>query len=365
MIYTLYFILFSIFAFLNCFVIKQNRGNIYLLLIISFFLLVFQDGFRWDVGTDWGPYYMYFEQCNTVQSDSDEFEIGYVLLNKIINTFTDNYTVFLVVHALLLYFSVFYFIRKISLYPLLSVLLYYAFMNANMGMNRQFLALMVALISVRFILQREIIKFSICIIVGFLFHSSILLFFPAYFLCSKLSMKVILVLLFLGIVISISGVINLIPFELLFVFDDRMAFKMDTYTSAGVANVSLINTILALYSRVIWLVILLIFRDKYNDDFECKDKFNLCFNLYLVSIFFYMIFNGSILQIIISRGLIYYGIFAVIAIPYVFTCFKGNANKLIAFSMIVFYAWIMFAKNMNAHIDTVGDIFNPYTNVLF
>jgi len=365
MIYTLYFILFSIFAFFNCFVVKQNRGNIYLFLILSFLLLVFQDGFRWGVGTDWEPYYKYFEQCNTVQSDSDEFEIGYVLLNKVINTFTDNYTVFLVIHALLLYISVFYFIRKNSLYPLLSVLLYYANMNANMGMNRQFLALIVALISVQFILQREMIKFSICIFIGFLFHSSILLFVPAYFLYSKLSMKVVLILLLGGIVISVSGIINVIPFELLFVFDDRMAFKLDAYTSAGVVDVSFVNVIMALFSRVIWLVILLIFRDKYTDDFEWKDKFNLCFNLYLVSIVFYMIFNGSILQIIVSRGLIYYGIFSIIAIPYVFTCFKGSSNKLIAFSMIVLYAWIMFTKNMNAHIATVGDIFNPYINVLF
>lgn len=365
MIYTLYFILLSIFAFLNCFVIKQNKGNIYLLLILSFFLLVFQDGFRWEVGTDWEPYYKYFEQCNTVQSDSDEFEIGYVLMNKIINTFTDNYTVYLIIHAFLLYFSVFSFIRKNSFYPLLSVLLYYAFMNGNMGMNRQFLALIMALISVQYILQRELIKFSICVFIGLFFHSSILLFVPAYFLSVKLSVKVILVLLFLGGIISISGIINLIPFELLFVFDDRMAFKMNAYTSVGVVNVSLINTIIAMSSRVIWLIVLLIFRDKYNEDSEWKCKFNLSFNLYFVSIVFYMIFNGSILHIVVSRGLMYYGIFAIIAIPYVFTCFKGNINKLIAFSMIVLYAWIMFTKNMSAHISTVGDIFNPYTNVLF
>lgn len=366
MIYNVYFTVFAIGALVGCFAKPNNTSIRHLLFFMFFVMLIFQDGFRWEIGTDWNPYYEYFEKCNTVQSESDDFEIGYVYFNKIMNDLTGNYTVFLVLHALLLYSTIFSFIKKYSLYPLLSLLLYYAFMNANMGMNRQFLALIFALISIKFILQRRFVYFLICIYLGFLFHSSILLFAPAYFLCKELNIRIIIGLLLFGVGIAVSGIINTLPFELLFVINDRMSSKLEIYTSGGTANLSMINTILSLTARLFWLILLLLVRNRFGCDVDSRDKFNLCFNLYLVSVVIYMAFNGSVLQIIVSRGLIYYSIFAVIAIPYVYASFKGAVNKFIVFCVILLYAWVMFTKNMNAHTEVGGsDIFNPYVNVLF
>ena len=364
MIYTVYFIILAVFAFLGTFKIKGVK-RILPLYVLAFLLLVFHDGFRWEVGTDWAPYYNYFEHCTSPEAQSLGFEVGYSLLNKIVYLLTGNYSVFLILHACILYIAVFIFCKQYSLYPILSIFLYYCLLIGNLGMNRQFLALVFVFISIRYIIERDLIKFLLCIIVGFFFHNSIILFLPAYIIGNKeLSTKSIIIILSLSVGIYLSGIINRIPDSVVLLLPGSLQSKYDIYTSMELQTISIVNILLGLLIRMSFLLILLVFRKNFVNS-PIKDRFNVFFNLYLVSIVMYIIFNGSILQIVVSRGVLYYNIVAIIIIPYILALFKGNANKILCFLLIIAYAGFMMIKNMNAFLSTAGDIFRPYTSILF
>lgn len=364
MIYTIYFIILAIFAFLGTFRIKGVK-RILPLYVLAFVLLVFHDGFRWEVGTDWAPYYNYFEHCTSPEAQSLGFEVGYSLLNQIVYLLTGSYSVFLIIHACILYIAVFIFCKQYSLYPILSIFLYYCLLIGNLGMNRQFLALVFVFISIRYIIERNLFKFLLCIIVGFLFHSSIILFLPAYIIGNKvLSTKFIIIILLLSIGIYFSGIINHIPNSVALLLPGNLQSKYEIYTSKESQSISIVNIVLGLLIRMSFLLVLLVFRKRFASS-PIKERFNLFLNLYLVSIVIYIIFNGSVLQIIVSRGLLYYNIVSIIIIPYILALFKGNVNKILCFLLILAYAGLMMIKNMNVYLSTAGDIFRPYNSILF
>ncbi len=333
-------------------------------MVLPFIMLIVQDGFRWEIGTDWEPYYTFFENVN-ILGDDTEFEIGYVYLNKFISSIGGNYTLFLIVHALILYSMIFAFTKKYSYYPLVSIFLYYAFYISVMGMNRQFLAVVFALFSVKYILNRDAIKFGICIALGCLFHLSILMFIPAFFCKFNVKTKVCIGLGIFALLFSLSGVLNLIPSEIFLFMGDNSAAKVSFYLGQGAESHSIVNSLLSLLRRSTWLILLLIFRCKFVNHPQWSDKFNLCFNLYFLSTLIYIMFDGSNFQIVVSRGLIYYNIFEIVMIPYVLTFFQGRTNKFFAYVVIILYAMIMMNKGMSSYTPVVGDIFNPYKSVLF
>lgn len=92
----------SLFVFLEMFnkdIIEKYK---YVFAFTCFALLVFQDGFRWETGTDWDPYHNFFEELTiSEQPEDSEFDIGYVWFTYFIRTLTDNYTVFLTIYAIL------------------------------------------------------------------------------------------------------------------------------------------------------------------------------------------------------------------------------------------------------------------------
>src|SRR5574344_2106865 len=130
----------SILAFLEIFNRDITENYKALFAFICFSLLVFQDGFRWETGTDCTVYRTYFEQLtldydwNT--GDSEYFDIGYVLFCYALRIFTDNYTIFLVLYSLIFYSIFFYFIFKLSNSPFVSLLLFYMVTIYYLGMNR-------------------------------------------------------------------------------------------------------------------------------------------------------------------------------------------------------------------------------------
>ena len=132
----------SIFVFLEIFNKDILEKYKYVFTFICFALLVFQDGFRWETGTDWDPYYYFFENLTlSITPEDSDFDIGYVLFSYLIRVFTDNYTVFLTILAVCFYSAFFYFIFKSSGYPFTSLLIFYMGTVSYMGMNRQFMAM--------------------------------------------------------------------------------------------------------------------------------------------------------------------------------------------------------------------------------
>lgn len=103
-------------------------------------------GFRWETGTDWFPYYKLF-YTSEVSSDYDSIvfgiDWGFILLNRLVYLISDDYTVFLLIDALLALGAMMIFIERSTSFPNMGVYLFYTTyaMTHFMGSNRRMLAI--------------------------------------------------------------------------------------------------------------------------------------------------------------------------------------------------------------------------------
>lgn len=109
-------------------------------------MIVLLIGLRWNTGTDWMPYLRVFYTTDSSSDyDSVVFGIdqGYVLLNRIVFYFSDNYSVFLLIDACIAVGAVYVFIEKSTRLPNMGVYLFYTcyVVTHFMGSNRRMLAI--------------------------------------------------------------------------------------------------------------------------------------------------------------------------------------------------------------------------------
>lgn len=327
--------------------------------IIAILLLIFHDGFRWGVGTDWEVYLYSFELNDW---DNVDMEIGYIWLNKLVNLFSNNYTVFLVVHAIIVYSFVSNTIFKYSIYPLLSLFLFYCLMITYLGMNRQYIALAISIYSYRYLIENKKLLFLLSMAIAAFFHTSALIFIFAVFLNREIKISYIVWILVFSFGISLSGIINKLPLNLFLLLSDNVGGKMLFYGQSYELDTNMINTLLSLAKRSVWIIIVLVYRDKLID----YDKnFNFIFNIYFISTIIYLLFNNTILQIVVARGMMYYNIAEIFIIPYVFLIINSKEVKKLALLFVLIYGAITIVKSMNFYKEDLGvDIFRPYNSVL-
>lgn len=352
--------IFSIFVFLEMFnkdIIEKYK---FVFAFICFALLVFQDGFRWETGTDWEPYYNFFEELTiSTQPEESEFDLGYIIFTYIIRTITDNYTVFLTVFALLFYSSFFYFIFKASDYPFTSLLIFYMGTVYYMGMNRQFMAMMFYAIGLIGLIKGRKIYFIAALILGAFFHKTILMGFIALFLNKKLNNIVIASILSITVLIAASGIINKFPIGIFAVLGEQAGDKMEYYSINGDPTSNIVSMILATIRRLIWIVPLLIFDKQIT---EKPKGYYLFFNLYFIGTAFYILCNGTILQIIVSRALIYFNIMEMFMVPVAFSLLRPNYGKLIATFVLTAYTMLYTYKGFIGYGEGT-DYFLPYKGI--
>lgn len=342
-----YLLLFGV-SFLNT--INRNKKSILFLVIILF--LICHDGFRWETGTDWEDYYNTFERC--LIYDFDNFEIGYVTMMRIIRGITDEYAVFLFLHAVIVYALMGYFLWKYSPMPTLSLFFLYGFMLPLLGMNRQYVALAICLISVIFIFRRQFIHFLLCVLLAFLFHKSALLFLPAYFLYREYAVRTYLVWIVIAIVISFSGVMKLFPEEYVL-----LLFPKEYSSYVEIVDISIVSRGLGIVRKLIWVLLAL-----YLLRSEVKPQgFSLFFNLYFVSIVGYLLLNGTLFQIIVARGLIYYSLFEVLVLTYIVCFISKSSNKKAYLLLIACYYAILLYKNLSFYNEGDYNCFFPYKSI--
>lgn len=354
--------LFLLFSFSDVFG-RLSKKNLSICWIFSFCLLIFQDGLRWETGTDWVPYSTYFDQCLDIADD--KFEWGYAFLSKLIRIFTSEYTIFLIAHALILYLLVFSSIKRYAINPFLSLFLYYCATLPVLGMNRQFLALGICIYSIRYIAERKSYHFIGCIVIAMFFHISAIIFFISYVFYRAFGTKFYLVLLLTALGISISGIVNKLPLNIFLLLSsdaaDKMSFYADDFNSGNV-SINPLFVLLSLSKRLIWIVIILMYVYNKKRGDRC---FVVLFNIYVFSLLFYIVFNNTILQIVVSRGLLYFNIVEIFIIPYALTAFKNNAGKKILFIALILFGVTNLKKGIDSYAPPgeTTDLFVPYKGV--
>lgn len=336
---------------------KRSIGTLLILCIVWFIL---HDGLRWGIGSDWTPYYRYFQNC-LMSDNRTGFELGYALMNKFVRSFTDNYTVYLLLHAIVVYSVFYWFTKKYSPYPLMSLLVLYYSMIGYLGMNRQYLALVICLLSVPFILRHKYMVSIVIIAFACLFHISALMFVPLLFFTRRIPSQIIWFSLLIISLVSISGVINKLPFEMLFVASDDLDHKMSFYIeNTSDFTSSIPSKLLGIARRGIIVFSVLLLRNRIP---SVDKSFDFVFNVSLLSLLLYIFFSGTVLQILVSRGVLFYSIFEVLLIPYLFRRLNSVKAKQIAFCFLIIWGLYSMNKSMDAYSYLGVDIFRPYNAV--
>lgn len=355
--YTFAILFLAAFAFLDVFYPETVKKYKVVFAFSCFSFLVFHDGFRWETGCDWNPYSFYFEHLLSDYSlDNPVYEVGYYIFMFPIRLVTDNYTVYLIIHALFFYGCCFFFIFKYSTNPFVSIFLLYMITVPQMGTNRQYLAIAIFLIGLYYLMRNEKLMFVGAVLVASTIHISALLCLTAFFINSRIKQVYLLLILAFSVAIAFSGVVNIIaPYLTMFIKDDGLLYKFDYYTVVAQKG-SVLSMALSLLRRTVWLLLLMVF------DHRIKNKPNyyyLLFNLYFISCVMYVLLNGTVLQLLVSRGLLYFNIVEMMIIPYILFLFVQNWGKVLVMLTIVGYAYISIFKGFSNYGEG-NDVFLPY-----
>lgn len=357
------YIIIAIILFILCLFEDQISQDVrvysavFVLLLVSFVLF---DGLRWENGTDWDNYLKIFEMTNP---DEDErFEFGYLAFNRLVYFFGGNYTIFLILHACILYGFLFYFLWRFSDAPFLSLFLFYSMFLPYQGMNRQFLSIAFCFYAFKFLIEGRNFIFAVVVLFACLFHTSAFIFLVSLLLRKQYSFKIYLFLLIGIVVIGLSGVVRMATDIAVNALPGHVGFLLEFYSEGENESASGFGLLLAIFRRLLWVIPILYLL--YNDE-ELPYPIAVSFNLYFLGCLIYILFNGSLLQIFVSRGILYFMMLECMLIPYILLSFNGAFARLVLYNIVLLYAVANLYKGIHSYDIGEQNPFIPYKTIYY
>lgn len=354
-------IYFSTFLLLSCagllsIYIKSKKSLI--IYLPPLLLMIYQMGFRWEMGTDWQVYYNNFIESSNIDqallNSALGFEPGYGILAVLSHKISDDYTIFLVINSIIFYTLSFNAIQRLSPYPAVSLMLFYGLTIGILGSNRQLIALSICLFSIRYIIIGDSKKFWISIALAMTFHLSAIVFSVYYFLDREIRLSRLLPLLIFGILIG-STSIPTIAFESIGgIFGGIIAYKAKYYTDNSnlvIDQLSAVGTV----RRILIFLILLQIKWRLS---EREQIFRILFNGYCVGIFIYFLFGRELL-ILANRGSIYFNIMEAFLLVYSLRLVRTRLERYIVFLILIIYSLLMFFQGIAGY----PDLFVPFQSI--
>lgn len=282
---------------------------------------------RYGIGVDYFFTYVPIFEKLAQGYNYEGVEIGYILLNKIILLFTDNYYWLFIVTSFIFCYFMFKSIFQQSKYIAISV---YIFLTAglyfySMNVMRQTIGFAIFLYALKYIKENNFKKYFVYIIIASLIHKSCLIYLPIYFIQNlKIDYKKFL---FISILIILS---KTIIFRILTIFLEGS--KYYNYISGYYADPS--KSMLSPIINFFILIVLLVF---YKNEIEKSD-----YRIYLavhMCAFWISLFIGTIP--LISRVFIAFYHIEILSVPYIIYLLKGKqSKKFVTFAVFIFFGLI-------------------------
>lgn len=322
---------------------KKNNRQIILYLGTAFAVFTFIASFRYAIGFDYFSYRdLYDIMCSMSFLEILQnywYEPLYFMLTKFFGMLGCSFPTFLIFINIFLIFVTMRFIYDHSRLPWLSIYLYITlqFLAYNMNLIRQSIGVAFFLLAYPHLKARKPAPYLLYTLIGGLFHNSLLLVFPLYFLLpKKYSWKI-----FLGL--SLLTLFTYFSFDDLFVYmQPFLPLKYAEYTITYYWNSS---TFIYVVPSVIYLILIYLFRSRIQDTLSRTIYLNSAFYNLLISVFITKHF-------ILERFAIYPFVLSLIAIPDIAasSCSSQQQNR---FSRIIFLlfgsAYFFFAVSKGFH----------------
>ena len=174
-------------AALFCFY-KPSKVKNLVYIMLSFSQLFIIMAFRKQIGFDYNMYARGFRDmagAGFKKLSYGDWESGYVIMNKLLGLIPGmDYDWFMVIMAVIAIVPMALFIFNNSEMPWVSTILYVNLFLFFMSMNflRQMVALSIMLLAWYFMKKKKFIRFALLIVFASLFHTTVLIMLPAYFL---------------------------------------------------------------------------------------------------------------------------------------------------------------------------------------
>ena len=320
-----------IFFFVFLFLMSINFSNTYdleikksvnsLFFYTLYFSFIFFIGFRGFIYTDWGKYYDVFMKTPSFFSDKTikenffinykEWNKGYVYFTMFFKTFLPNYFLFQAISFYIDFVILFNFFKRYlnNIHLIIMAFAFFFLFNGVLGFGievnlmRNAKSIMCFLLSIRFIENRKFLPFLLLNLLGYLFHTTALIFLPLYFILrNKISKKVILVLFVIGnlfYLLQIQWLKELLRFINTTVhspFFDliEVYLRMEKYSGAWGLSIGYLE-------RTFSFFLIYFFQDKL---IKYNDKNQILINSFYIFIFIYLF--CSEMSIILNRvGLLF------------------------------------------------------------
>ena len=212
---------------------NRKKGKKIFFVLVCLGVILFQ-GFRdFSVGTDlvgYIPSYLKIGNMDVSSLKYQNYEKGYIILNKVIFLLGCDERQFLIIIAAVIQIPIFFTIYKYSERYLMSILWYFAFGNFIMTFSglRQAIAMSIVFSGYYFIKNKRKYKFIMLIIFAALFHKSVLfclVLYPLYY--TKINRKKII------FVFSFLILLFIFKNKVLFIVSKLYYGKSSEITSTG------------------------------------------------------------------------------------------------------------------------------------
>lgn len=297
---------------------------------------------RFDVGTDYLSYLQIFNSISDISINefirdySASYELGVYLIAKFSSLFPYAQNIYFGIFATGTILFTYLGLKRYKLPHVWVILFLYLLILFPMSFNlvRQMLAVSIFFYATSFIQYSKFLKFTILIVLAALFHKSVIVLLPVYFVGKALPSSrilrnqtlVITILMFLLFIV-------LGKFTTEYILDLTFFEKYDKYQVASQASAGVL-----LATKIATLGIITIFMKNIN---EYK---HFAF-FYVMGVFEVLILVLAINSVDLSRFSIYFSIFPIILITYVASSFN-RSGRFVIFPVMLMYAisffWITY-----------------------
>lgn len=361
----LYIFIFVLLAFFSWFQIidagnKSFYARVFSLFILAFLLL---GGLRWDTGTDWDQYLNAFYGTKTLydifEIHNFEFETGFLLLNWFSHLIADNYTACLMVQAIIIFILLKYALEQQSIYPILSLLIYYSMSLAGIFFVRQTIAMTMLLFATKYIFERDKKKFIIWVLIAMMFHRTSVFYLIAYWcynwrigwakMCVMFVFSIFAGLMLAKIVLTLLGSLDL----------GIVSLKINAYMKSGEDDnytiYSTMGTIIrAAFNRCVLFFMYWLFLKNTR---KVNPMINCLININIIGACMY--FALAPIALSLARVTAYFDIVQILIIPYFFFHRKLGERALI-FTIVILYSMLRLYVALTSYTDA----YIPYKSVL-
>lgn len=323
--------LFLIVSSLYLYILKStNLGKKFerISAFIIFLELYIISAIRVHVGTDYGIYLDLYKKIDKLTYDPKGMEFGYFYLNKFVkNIFGGEYAIFAVT-SLIIIGLVYLTVKKFSVDPVLSLIIYMCVSYlTSLNIIRQSIAISIVFFSIRYIDSK--VKWLIPLLIGVLFHKTMILVIPFFFL-AKLNLKK-KHYIFIGII----GIGLFLTYGRTLIFITEFIEGFDHYVGSNFVKEGA-NPIRTIITFTIFIFFLL----DYKEIMKNKNM-KFAFTMFLFGTMFSLFMvKGKIF----ARVVDYFDIFQILLIPYVINSIK-KLNIFCLKKYILLITTIILAAN--------------------